>query len=734
LRNWIIGKRDEDYCILKNKSFSIAEGRRNLFNNVIRSKESSEWEENMIDRDGNEQYLLRRMYPVIDEKGDVTLVIGYGIDITERKKIEYALKANEEKYRGIISNINLGLMEVDTEQNIEFANETLIKMLGKNYQDVIGKKVDSFLTEEGKKTLKQRIGNRKKGISEAYEILVKIGNQKKWWLASSAPRIKDEKIVGAMVVFLDINHRKELEKQLHDSREQALHLAKTKEAFLANMSHEIRTPMNALIGMGNQLAKTQLDDKQHFYLNTINNAAENLLVIINDILDLSKIEAGKLSLEKIDFELNDVLLRAMNVMMHKAEEKGLYFVNSYLDSRLLNVLIGDPYRLNQILLNLISNSIKFTEKGKIDIRCELLSENKTTQKIKIIVEDTGIGMSESFSKILFQKFTQEEESATRKYGGTGLGMSICRDLVELMNGKIYAESIKDIGTKISLEITFKKGKQKQKIKKDPVKNVLIDIKNVKVLIADDNQMNRLVAATILNNYECIIDEATNGEEVLKKITETNFDIILMDIQMPLLDGIATTKKIREQQNCIPIIALTAYAIKGDKENFVKAGMNDYLSKPFKEQELITVINKWTKKSQKKSTNKISNSKEEIKKISPTRELYNLQTLNDISRGNKEFVEQMIGIFCDQTPIAVTEIIENYLQKNLEKVAALAHKIKPSIDNLNIISLKQVVRDIEKLAKENIDNDTLKNHIANLDAVIKDVVLDMKKNVLKTSSS
>ncbi|MFY7965798.1 MAG: PAS domain S-box protein [Chitinophagaceae bacterium] len=727
LRNWIIGKTDEDYCILKNKPLSIAQDRRKIFDNVVSQKKYQEFEQVMIDANNNETTILRRMFPVLNDDNEVTLVIGYGLDITERKKIEDTLKINEEKYRGIISNVNLGLIEVDTEQNVEFANNTLLKMLQIENENIIGRKATSFLAEEGIKTIQEKIQNRKQGVIEAYEILVQVGKEKKWWLVSSAPRIKDKKIIGATIVFLDINERKELEKQLHSARDYAEKLAKTKEEFLANMSHEIRTPMNAIIGMGNQLNKTDLNDKQQFYLKTINTAAENLLIILNDILDLSKIEAGKLSLEKIAFEPKEVLARAMSVMMHKAEEKGIAFTNSFCDQRLSNVLIGDPFRLNQVLLNLVSNAIKFTEKGSVNIDCEVLNQDSKKQHIRITVSDTGIGMSETFSKNLFQKFTQEDESTTRKYGGTGLGMSICRELVELMNGKIYAESSKGVGSKFFVEIVLEKGSSDQLSSSSKIENLDIKISDSKILLADDNEMNRLVATTILNNYGCKIDEAQNGVEVLEKLKDNHYDVILMDIQMPLLDGIEATKKIRQSNINIPIIALTAFALKGDEEKFLSVGMNDYLVKPFKENDLLNIISKWLLQN-KKSPSKVINTLNDITTTTPQNaKLYSLDTLKEISRGNEDFVKKMTTLFCDQTEIAVTEIKEHFANNELVKVSSLAHKIKPSLDNLKIDSLKTVIREIEKDAKENINNESIKKKIDILDEVISKVILELRNS-------
>lgn len=591
LRKWIIGKRDEDYCNFRNKPLSIAEGRRKTFNAVIGSKNVSEWEEKCILLDGREEYMLRRWFPVFNANEEIKLVIGYGIDITERKKLEF---------------------------------------------------------------------------------------------------------------------------DLINSREQAEHLAKTKEVFLANMSHEIRTPMNAIMGMTNQLSKTELSNQQQFYLDTIKAASENLLIIINDILDLSKIDAGKLSLENIGFEPKKVVDHAMQVFLHRAEEKGIKLTNSFYDNKLSPILIGDPYRLNQVLLNLISNAIKFTDKGSVDITCEVIHEKKSTQLVQVKVIDSGIGMEESFVEKLFDKFSQEYESTSRRLGGTGLGMSICRELIQLMGGEIEASSEKGKGTTLTLRLKFKIGTTVDlpvNITSHITSNFL---KGKIILVTDDNIMNRLVASTLLNDYGASVIEATNGEEALLVLENNKIDLLLLDIQMPVMNGYDTTKIIRKRGFNIPIIALTANAIKGENKKCIEVGMNDYISKPFKEDEFLKIIAKSL------NSNFIEKEKalvvEDDKKIieSP---LFDLSLLHEISRGDSSFIAKMIALFCEHTPEIVREMKEAYNAKDFEKMGALAHKIKPSIDNFKIDSIKIVIRNIEMAGKGKTNNDNLYSLLNEIDDVI-----------------
>ena len=600
LRKWIIGKRDEDYCQLRNKPLSLAADRRKLFNKMLDNKKTDEWVEKSSNPDGTSNYLLRRWHPVVDKTGKISLVIGYGLDITERKKLE----------------------------------EELIR-----------------------------------------------------------------------------------------SREHAEMLARAKEQFLANMSHEIRTPMNAIIGMGNQLSRSQLSTQQQFYLNTINTAAENLLVIINDILDLSKIEAGKLSLEKIGFEPVKVVNNAIEVMRHKAEEKGLRLTAVLNESQLSPVLIGDPFRINQVLLNLISNAIKFTDKGSVNLSCRVIAETAETQTLQCQVIDTGMGMDQVFIDRLFEKFSQENDSVTRQFGGTGLGMSICKELVELMGGTIEVKSKKGQGTRFTITQEFKKGTH-QDLPAVMTTQITGDfLKNKKILVADDNEMNRLVASIILENYGASVFESENGRATLEAVNTHLPDLVLMDIQMPELNGYETTRLLRQLGNDIPVIALTANAIKGESDKCMEAGMNDYISKPFKEDEFLKTIARWLK-------TEITMNSEKEKTVQP---LFNLDSLREISRGNEAFVQKMIRIFCEQTPVLVREMIAARKENNLALMGAIAHKIKPSIDNLNIHSLKQVIRDIEAAGKEQKETGNLEEFLNQTQKTIAAIVSDMQINIIEPTS-
>ena len=613
---------------------------------------------------------------------------GFMLDITERKKTDDQLRRKEEKYRSIIANMNLGLLELDNDEKILYANQSFCNMSGYDLEEIIDREPnDIFIIGENKELIKNKNRLRKEGISDAYEIAVRDKRgQLKWWLISGAPRFDDAGVlVGSIGIHLDITTQKKTETDLIEARELAEGSTRSKEIFLANMSHEIRTPMNAITGMAAQLAKTNLNSTQQFYLDTIHSASENLLVIINDILDISKIEAGKLQLEKIGFEPAEMISRAIRVMNHKAEEKGLALTLSDCDTGIAPVLMGDPFRLNQVLLNLINNSIKFTEKGGVQISCSIVKYSLHTQTIRIAVKDTGIGMEERFVGDLFQKFSQEDASVTRRHGGTGLGMSICKELVELMGGKIIVDSKKGVGTTVSFIIEFEKGGSlnlpvKQTFTFDA--NMLL---NKKILVVDDNKMNRLVAAMILKNCGAIIKEAVNGQEAVDLLSGTPIDLVLMDIQMPVMDGMQATGIIRQTiSKTLPVIALTANAIKGDNDKCLDAGMNAYLSKPFNEKDLLNMVAFWLNE----------NAPQVMINAGLQQPLYKLETLELHGRTDKGFVQKMVRLFISQTPLRLKEMEQVYQQGDYKAMAVTAVKLKAAFVNMGIVSLQAPMLELE----------------------------------------
>lgn len=723
LRKWMIGKTDEDYVAYRNKPLSIVEGRRKIFNSVIEFKKLRQWEEKLIQPDGSARYIMRNMFPVLNKDSEVSLVIGYGLDITNIKNIQQQIEQSEKKYRDVIDNSLAIVTTHDMEGRFITVNPMVGKVYGYADEEMIGHSLKEFIPEEDKPLFNEQYLDRiknKKQSSGIFRVLNKDGRII-YTLYNNFLKEEEGKEPYVIGFAVDITDRILAEKELKVAKKVTEEMVQTKQNFLANMSHEIRTPMNAIMGMSRQLQKTTLNEKQHNYLDSITAASENLLVIINDILDLSRLEAGKLALEKIGFEPKMVVGMVMQVMNHKAEEKGLQLTNSFCDAQLSPILIGDPYRINQVLLNLVSNSIKFTETGSVDIACKIIGNTGSGQQVQITVKDTGIGMDPDFVKNLFQKFRQEDESVARRFGGTGLGMSITKELVDLMGGEIEVTSEKDKGTEISIRFTFEKGSEKDL----PQKNITAAnagvLSNKKILLVDDNEMNRLVATTILNEYSVLVTEAANGSEAITLMCEQNFDLVLMDIQMPVMDGLEATSVIRNKlRSAIPVIALTANAIRGENEKCFAAGMNDYLSKPFEENQLIQIISRWIDNKQGKIN------EEDIVPVNENRTpLYDLTKLIDIAKGNEAFIKKMRDLFVDQVPSSVNEIKQALAAGDMAKIKSVAHRIKPSIDNMGIVSAKEAINNIELNAAELQAAGELSTLINKLDTVISKVVSELE---------
>ena len=657
----------------------------------------------------------------------VGYIIANSRDISERKAIEETVKKQREKYQNIIANMNLGLIEVGLDEKVQYVNHAFETMSGYSQDELLGKNAAQlFIIEQQVTLMEDKLSARKQGISDMYEVLVRNkANEQKWWIISGAPNYDDKgELVGSIGIHLDITTAKQLELDLAIAKEKAEESSRAKESFLANMSHEIRTPLNGIIGMIRELSYESLTEKQTKHLNNASVASQHLLSVLNNILDVSKIEAGELNLEKSHFVLSNTIKSVKAIMLTKAREKGLLFNLDICDIK-GKVYMGDSARISQVLLNLIGNAIKFTDTGGIFIECRVKEVRQDAHTISISVEDTGVGMDESYLNNLFKKFSQEDVSTSRKYGGTGLGMAISKEIVQMMGGSIRVRSKKNEGTVIEIIFDLPMGNYEELEEGHEISNVH-DLSNLKILLVEDNEFNRFVATSTLTRCKCNVSEAYNGQEAVAKVTENKYDLILMDLQMPIMDGFEATIAIRKKLGLtIPIIALTANAFKSELEECINVGMNGYVTKPFEEDKLISTIAKTL------SLSVIKKKKEEEpdKKPSATilkQKLYNLEKLMELARNDKTYVQKMIGIFTEQTTISIEQIKTAYGNKNLGALYQVAHKIKPSLDSMGIISLRENIREIEMSAKEGNDSDILASKIEFLLSTLNEALEQLKE--------
>ncbi len=627
-------------------------------------------------------------------------------DITEKKISERVLKEKEKKYRELVETVSDIIYRCNYKGEFIYVNPKAVHMCGFIEEELLGKHFSDLVKKDHVQRVvnfyKIQFENQQRSTYLEFPILTKEG--KEVWVGQTVDIYKLEN-GGLEFIALtrDISERKKMELELISAKELAENSSRSKELFMANMSHEIRTPMNAIIGMSDLLMSSSISERQENYVNAIQNSAENLLVIINDILDFYKIESGKLIVEKIDCNLENIIENSIKLLELKAEEKGLVLKAEKLSGSIQKNIITDPTRLGQILINLLSNAVKFTNTGEVCFTCKLLEDNPTDQRILFSVADTGIGIKPENLKHIFDSFSQADETTSRKYGGTGLGLSISKRLVEKLGGKLQVKSTVGQGSEFSFEIKFQKGKANTILPEEQILTENSFLQDLRVLLVEDHDINRYITQTILESWKCKVDWAENGLIAVEKVKNNYYDIILMDMRMPELDGIGATEIIREELHSkVPIIALTANAIKGDSEKCIKAGMNDYLSKPFKKNDLyekLTALMGDTNAFSDQNNlvteykEKIEESPKDIKSMN-TENYVDLSGLEKITYGDEVFKNKMISMFVDDTPLQINEMENALAKKDLATIKKTAHKLKPSVKYLAVISLHELIRVVE----------------------------------------
>lgn len=549
--------------------------------------------------DGRTTWLGQKLNVHYDETGKLEHITGVARDITEIRNIQERIRKSEEKYRGLIENMELGLLEVDTNDKIARAYDGFCRMMGYDQEELIGKDPKSlFLDEADISFMEQQEADRKKGVHNVYEVQMKHKQgHKVWMLISGAPVMNDSGVVtGSMGIHYDISPQKKLEADLIRAKEEADDARQAEKEFLAQMSHEIRTPLNAVIGMTNLLSDTHLNPEQVTYVQDVKHAADVLHGLISDILDLSKIEAGQMELAPSLVNIHQTVVMMCRTMKVKAEENGNQ-LDYFIGDKVPQLMRLDRNILNQVLLNLIGNAIKFTHNGKIALHLDTQIEEDGSCLLQVKIVDTGIGIPENKLPDIFEKFKQAEGRNTHKrYGGTGLGLPICKKLVELHGGNIQVESETKKGSTFRFELKGQladRDSSGQLSAADGTSGATVDFTKLKFLIVEDTFMNQRYIQSILKRWSSDSELANNGKEAVELSENERFDLILMDMQMPVMDGYEATRVIRADKtnpnHRVPIIALTASALLDDRRKALAAGMDEHLTKPFTPDQLKAAI-------------------------------------------------------------------------------------------------------------------------------------------------
>ncbi|MBN1777567.1 MAG: response regulator [Clostridiales bacterium] len=810
-------------------------------------------------------------------------------DITERKQAEDALHDSEIRMRSISDSAYDAILMMDQNSEITYWNPAAERIFGYTSTEAIGQNLIKLIIPSNyRKTyhaaylgLQQKEGGRTAGEILCIEASRK--DKKKIHVQLSLSTVEISSGMYSVGIIRDVTEQKKSEAELLKAKEVAEEATKAKSEFLANMSHEIRTPMNAVIGFSGLIKKTELSQKQTDYVAKIDSAAKSLHGIINDILDFSKIEAGKLELEKVEFRLDDVVNDTMSMLSDKAAEKNIELINS-ISSNVPYALIGDPLRIGQILVNLVNNAVKFTEKGHVLVKTELVKKDDVSCQIKFSVNDTGIGLTEAQKAKLFTAFSQADTSVTRRFGGTGLGLTISKRLVEMMKGRILVESEFGVGSTFSFVIDFimqAKEKNKKQFDSDKLRNIkvlIVDdnemsrevlkeqlesfrisamavasgqaailelqkeakgkpydlvimdwrmpefdgirvarmindneniehkpriilvsaygreeiakraekigintflmkpinqsllfdsimnmfgidksdasvqrserekelnaidrVDGINVLLVEDNEINQEVAKEILSSAGAMVDIANNGKEAIAAVKEKNYDVVLMDLQMPVMGGYEATKEIRKQIQFeeLPIIAMTAHAMQGVKAECLAAGMNDYVSKPIDPKNLFSTIKKWVGKAVdegmiqlgKQSDNGIVG--EGIIQLPANIPGFDLNAGLNRLNGNKKLYKKLLVNFSREYSSIPSNIKKSVDKRKFEEASRLAHALKGVAGNVSAQEIQNIAAELELLLSNNdIEKcdellENLVNSFDSLNKLLSELDIDIK---------
>jgi signal transduction histidine kinase/DNA-binding response OmpR family regulator len=651
----------------------------------------------------------------------------------QRKKTELELKINANRLSEAQKLAKIGSWEIDLFSNTIFFSEELFNIIELDTKEKPCMETfkSRFTSDEDLNSFEQKLDELRdnpKEILFSHSILGKKGTTKyinEYIKCLNDDNNKPLKILGTIQ---DVSIQKEIEEELISAKNIAEQSVRLKERFLTNMSHEIRTPMNGIVGFAKILEDTNLDDNQQQSVEAIKTAGQNLMTIINDILDLSKIEADKMTFEAVPFSLKKTVVSVLGLFSVTAKDKTIKLLSN-VDPEIQDLVIGDPTRLSQILINLVGNALKFTEEGTIELVVKKEQEDDCDSTIVFSVIDTGIGIPEDKVEAIFESFSQASNETTRKYGGTGLGLTITRKLVELQGGTIAVTSELGHGSNFTFKIKYPKAKEGDI-------DVIVDkkqkldfgfLKNINILLVEDNELNQLLAVKLFKRWDKEIDIAENGKIAIEKIESNTYDIILMDIQMPEMDGNEVALYIRNQMPlptaAIPIIAMTAHATADEEKRCLSNGMNDYLSKPF---DFNVLLEKLFHNLNLSEPKELITVEKEAKVENSYEKMVNLDYLIDFTEGDADFIKEIITLFIQNTPLALKLIVDYNDIDDLENLKREVHKFKSSVSLLGIQEAMNSVLLIEEELMANPSGSIRKTEVQKLNEICLKAVIELEE--------
>ena len=640
------------------------------------------------------------------------------------------LTESSQYARGLIEASLDPLITINAHGKITDVNEAAIKITGISREEVTGTDFFSYFTETDQaREIYQQVIENGSVIDSPLTIANVNGTLTDVLLNGSVYADAKGNVLGVVVVARDITEQKRIKDELIKAKgkaEQATLKAeesnKLKEAFLANMSHEIRTPMNAIIGFSDILSKRTLGNEEKDYVSTIKTAGENLLTIINDILDISKIEAGMMTFEDHNFSITEIFSSLHVMLSQKATEKGLELIFKC-DDDVPDILVGDNTRLTQIIINLVGNAIKFTQSGKVEVRAKAIKIGSFGERNTIVefsIKDSGIGISHEKLDHIFERFRQAETHTTRKYGGTGLGLSIAKQLAELQGGTLTVKSTLGTGSVFSFSIPYEKTNESRS------ETILVEKKynseelsKLNVLLIEDNKLNVKLVLTLFSEHGINVQVAWNGREGVDKLQTDNFDIILLDMEMPIMNGYEAAGYIRKElKNPIPIIAMTAHAMAGERERCLGLGMNDYISKPLNANLLFEKIAHLTRVVTKPTIN-------ESKEVD-TDKVCNFQYVTEIMGGKKKLILEMMEEFLKQIPEELRFINSAVMKTDYAVIKNIAHTMKSSVSIMSISLLIPILAELEDLGAKAVDINRITQLNLELNLICKRAVIEIEQ--------